>query len=375
MTPLSAFLLGLLIGIGLCCGFFFLKKKDKQSAQSDMKTLFASLSHESLSKNTETFLQIAKENFAQQSDLNAKDLQSKKEGISEVLDSMKKELNRVQDGMQALEKDRAKKFGELSQYLLQSTQETTKLRETTGQLKEALASSKVRGQWGERMAEDVLRLSGLVEGINYTKQKALPSGNGIPDFTFFLPNQLKVNMDVKFPLTNYMNYLDSNTDIEKDQFKQLFFRDVRLRIKEVHDKGYINPSENTVDYAILFIPNEQVYSFINEQNRSLIDDALQKKVIFCSPLSLYALLAIIRQAIDTFAMEKTTSEILALIGNFHKQWAKFNENLDKMGRRINDAQTEYQTLMSTRKTALERPLQKIEALRQDQKIKLFEETL
>jgi len=375
MTVFSAFLLGLLMGIGLCCCVFFFKKRDKQSLQSDMKTLFASLSHESLSKNTETFLHLAKENFAQQSDLNAKDLQSKKEGIGEVLETMKKELNRVQEGMQSLEKDRAKKFGELSQHLSQSTQETTKLRETTAQLKEALASSKARGQWGERMAEDVLRLSGLVEGINYTKQKALASGNGIPDFTFFLPNQLKVNMDVKFPLTNYLNYLDSSTDIEKNQFKQLFFRDVRLRIKEVHDRGYINPSENTVDYALLFIPNEQVYSFINEQNRSLIDDALQKKVIFCSPLSLYALLAIIRQAIDTFAMEKTTSEILALIGNFHKQWAKFNESLDKMGRRINDAQTEFQTLMSTRKTALERPLQKIETLRQDQKIKLMKDTL
>ena len=79
---------------------------------------------------------------------------------------------------------------------------------------------KKRGEWGERMAEDILRLVGLVEGINYIKQKTLEGSSGRPDYTFFLPNSMKINMDVKFPLDNYQNYLDAQTDHDKKDLKR-----------------------------------------------------------------------------------------------------------------------------------------------------------
>ena len=62
-------------------------------------------------------------------------------------------------------------------------------RETTQGLREALSSTKARGQWGERMAEDVLQLAGFVEGIQYRKQVSVDGGSGIPDFTFLLPRR------------------------------------------------------------------------------------------------------------------------------------------------------------------------------------------
>ncbi|MFC1919720.1 DNA recombination protein RmuC [Chloroflexota bacterium] len=199
--------------------------------------------------------------------------------------------------------------------------------------------------------------------IHSTKQKAMETTASRPDFTFWLPQGLKVNMDVKFPLNNYMNYMNAEVDLEREKLKAQFLKDARQRIMEVTTREYINPEENTVDYALVFIPNEQVYCFINENDRNLIDEALKKKVIVCSPLSLYAILAVIRQAVDNFNLEKTASQILALFGAFNKQWQAFKSSMEKMGRRIDDAKREYDLLVSTRSNQLERPLEQIDRLR------------
>ncbi len=137
------------------------------------------------------------------------------------------------------------------------------------------------------MAEDVLRLAGFIENVNYVKQKAVEGGRSIPDFTFLLPNDLKLNMDVKFPLDNYMRFLEAHSESDKEKFRSNFLRDVKARVKEITSREYINPEMNTVDYALLFIPNEQVYAFIHEQDSSIIDEGLKNKVIFCSPMTLY----------------------------------------------------------------------------------------
>jgi DNA recombination protein RmuC len=179
-------------------------------------------------------------------------------------------------------------------------------------------------------------------------------------------------MDVKFPLSNYLGYLSSDNDSERNNYQQQFMRDVRNRIKEVRGKDYINPADNTVDYVIVFIPNEQLYGFINESDKHLMDDALHQKVILCSPVTLYAVLAVIRQAIDNFKLEKTAAEILSLLSEFNKQWDKFKEGMDKMGRRIEDAQKEFQNLINTRTKALEQPLGKIEQIRMHKNIKAIE---
>ena len=86
-----------------------------------------------------------------------------------------------------------------------------------------------------------------------------------------------------------------------------------------------------------------------------------------SPLTLYAVLALIRQAVDNFNLGKTNREILANLSAFRKQWDLFLDALQKVGKRIADSQKEYDALLTTRKSALERPLKKIEELKQDGK--------
>ena len=144
-------------------------------------------------------------------------------------------------------------------------------------------------------------------------------------------------------------------------------------IKQVTTRDYINPSENTIDYVIMFIPNEQVFSFINESDTTIMDEALKQKVILCSPFTLYAVLAVIRQAVENFNLEKTASEILKLLGEFSKQWNAYKEKFMLMGERLDAAKKEYDTLVTTRTNMLERPLKKIEDLRGQKAIDLEEQ--
>ncbi len=218
------------------------------------------------------------------------------------------------------------------------------------------------------MAEDIINLVGMVEGVNYIKQKTLEGSSGRPDYTFFMPNRLKINMDVKFPLDNYAHYLNATSENERKRYKDELLKNTKTMIRQVTTRDYINPSDNTVDYVLVFIPNEQVYGFINEADTTIMDEALKQKVVLCSPFTLYAVLAVIRQAIENFNLEQTASEMLKLLGEFSKQWDAYKDKFRLMGERLDAAKREFDILVTTRSNMLERPLRKIDELRKQRAI-------
>ncbi|MBI1363228.1 MAG: DNA recombination protein RmuC [Proteobacteria bacterium] len=359
MFPALLFVAGLVLGLATGFGYAFWR----QRALSTMQDAFARLSADVLRQNTEQFLHLANETLSKQTQTGEKDLDGKKQLIDGTLVAMKAELDKVQTMMNTLEKDRHQKFGQLSDELKRAAQQTDKLQETANHLRAALANTKARGQWGERMAEDVLRMAGFIEGINYHKQKTLENAGGRPDYTFNLPHGQMVNMDVKFPFDSYLRYLEAGSDMERQAHKEQFLRDARDRVKELTKRGYIDAAgDTTLDYVLLFIPNEQVYAFLHEMDPNLLDEALKNKVILCSPITLYAVLAVIRQAMDNFRLERTAGEILRVLGDFRSQWGKFTEVMDKVGQRLDSAQKEFQTLATTRTRMLERQLDKIDEL-------------
>ena len=265
----------------------------------ELRTAFSALSREALSENAGDFLKLAKPLFDQQTALGDQTLEGKKKLIDSRLEAMNGTLTTLNHLIQNVEKQRAESHGAVQRNLETNADATLRLLLTTGQLREALGSSQRRGQWGERMAEDVLRLAGFIEGINYRKQQVLVD-KGKPDFTFLLPGNRCVHMDVKFPLDNYLKVLDAAEDAGRAEATSQFLKDVRKQIREVTGREYIDPAAGTVDYVLVFIPNEQVYGFIHEHDATLLDDALRSKVVLCSPLTLYAILAVVRQAVENF---------------------------------------------------------------------------
>ncbi len=296
------------------------------------------------------------------------DLAAKKDVIDTRLDEvrveMRVELQRLGTLVSELGTASAQRFGQVDASLRSHAEVASALADSTRVLREALANPQARGQWGERMAEDVLRLAGFTEHVNYRKQTQVDGGTGRPDFTFDLPKGHVLYMDVKFPLASYLRYLEVGTDAERQAHLKRFLSDVRLRVKELAKRDYAREGDQpAVDYVLLFLPNEQLAGFIHEHDPGLLDEAMGQRVVMCSPLTLFAFLGVIRQAFDNFMIEQTSDEILSLIGKFSQQWQKYTESAEKVKRHVDAVQREIDQLTGTRRRALERPLQQLEELR------------
>lgn len=276
------------------------------------------------------------------------------------------EMAKVRDLVTALQKQTASESGSLKAELkteLEAVSKTQRrLAEHTDALRAALASPKQRGQWGERMAEDVLAAAGMKEGVQYLRQAAIESGS-IPDFRFLLPNEVELRMDVKFPIDNYLRVLEAPTDDEITKYTKSFLRDVRNRIKELGGRGYID-ARDTVDCLLLFIPNEAVYGFLLNSDPAILDDAMAQQVVLCSPATLFGVLAVIRRSVEQFQLERTSDQILRALGGVTDEWGKFTASLDKVDKQLNTVyRTFTEELAGTRRRVFEKNLDTVDALR------------
>lgn len=318
--------------------------------------------------------QLADQSLASRQEMIERDLTARQElldaRLGDVQAGVRTDLERLSQLVRQLGENTSKRFGEVDSSLRVHTEVTQALSSTANSLREALANSNSRGQWGERMAEDVLRRAGMTEGINYVKRTAVQGeSSGIPDFTFVLPKGQVVFMDVKFPMASYLKYLEASTDAERSAHRAAFVRDVRARVKELAKREYAQADDRpAMSQVLLFLPNETINSFIHEADSSLVDEAIRQDVLLCSPLTLLAFLGVIRQAFDNFALEQTSNEIIGLLGKFQQQWTKYSEQTDKVKRSFDSVAKNFEELTGTRRRALERPLRQIDELRREQNL-------
>lgn len=365
MTVVTALLGAAVVGLVLA---LVLARHQRVAAQRIVEDLTRQLAEQrdgAVKAAVDMVVSMAQQTLGAHTDAGVRELESRKQAIGERLEGMNRELDKVVSLVQQLERGRERSYGELARELERTGQTTTELTRATQTLREALASSRTRGQWGERMAEDVLRTAGFAEGVNYRKQETIEGGR--PDFTFLLPGGRCVHMDVKFPLDNYLRHLEATGEEERDRALRHFLRDARNRIKELADRDYVDPSQGTLDYMLLFIPNEHLYGFLHEHDDGVVDLALGSKVILCSPLTLFAVLAVIRQAVDNFALARTSDEILERLAAFTKQWDKYCGAVEKVGRGIETTRRAYDDLNGVRRRQLERELDRIDDLRRDRR--------
>lgn len=270
------------------------------------------------------------------------------------------EIDRAIHELSARNNNQYDKMGEAVAVLTQRTENLNKV----------LSNSQARGQWGERLAEDMLRAAGFVEGINYDKQTII-DGGGRPDYRFSIPPDRVLYMDVKFPLDKYAEYIEATTDAARSAAQDAFIRAVRSHADILAKRDYIDKSsDNTLDYVLMFVPNESISGFVHESDPTLIDYALSRKVVLCSPLTLYAFLVVIRQAADAFHTERTAAEIMQFVNMFHKQWEEYTKAVNKVQKSFRTLEEDIASINTdgTRYNKLNAQVKKIEKLRTKQGI-------
>lgn len=288
-------------------------------------------------------------------------LEHKKDLIKEMVEKVHQELLRHQNKISETEKERTGAFQALQTSLEEYKIITSGLKESADNLKNILSNNQLRGKYGEEVAENLLKSIGFVKGQNYVVNISQDTTSTRPDFTIYLPDGTKINIDAKFPLQSLIKYQETEDEQERKRHLRQFTIDVKEKIKQVTTRDYINPEDNTVDFVILFIPNEMIFSFIYDRLQDVWNEAMTKKVIMAGPFSFTAILRMVFQSYKSFKYQEDLYEIIKLIRIFEKEYDKFSLELDKLGNKIQGVENQYQAVSVTRTKKLANVVDRIKS--------------
>lgn len=354
MDTIITLILGLAIGISV---MMLLKKKD--SSKTDLEDTVKNLLPELLRTVNEQVIQMADQKLgAEKKEIRA-DMEGKRQEIERLIKMIQVDLKESKDKLTDEAKERVDMFSNLKASLEQQNELTKDLKVNTENLKNVLSNNQLRGQFGEQVADELLKMAGFVKGIDYEFNKEQKGSETRPDFAVFLPDGTRINVDSKFPYSNLQKRSEASTKEDKDQYLKLFERDVKEKIKQVTSRDYINPEDKTVDFVILFIPNEMIFSFIYDQLNEVWKDAMERKVILAGPFSFSALLRMIKQSYDNFKVQENIQNIVGYVRGLEKEFVKFTEEFDKVGERIDSLNKQYNTVSSTRVNQMNRIMDKV----------------
>lgn len=263
-----------------------------------------------------------------------KDNLNKKDVIETLVKDLKKEIDLRQIEIRDLEKDRNKKFGEIQKSIEEHREITKELKTSTQSLSKVLSNNQIRGAWGEKIIEEILQSAGLVENVHYQKQKSLGNTAVKPDITLMLPNDRKVAIDVKFPYAQIQNLSQTESATQKQEMLKGFERDVKEKLNQIEKRGYINSEEGTLDYAIMFVPNEMLFSFINQKFPRLVDEAMSRKIMIVSPFTFMIVARTVMEAYKNFMVENNLRKIIKHIQEFSAEWDRFTGEFNKFDETI-----------------------------------------
>ncbi len=244
---------------------------------------------------------------------------------------------------------------ETSRIIGDITEKITRLDETNKQvvsfadqlksLQDILKNPKQRGVLGEYYLETLLK--NVMPPGSYEMQYGFPDGT-IVDAVVFVKDKI-IPIDSKFSLENYNRMVETNDKAEKERLEKTFVNDLKMRITET--SKYIQPDQNTMDFAFMFIPHEAIYydllinkiGGLNDDNENLIQRAASKyKVIIVSPTSFLAYLQTVLQGLKAMQIEESAKDIVKRVGELTKHLKSYEEYHNKLGNSIGTVINHYQ---------------------------------
>lgn len=255
-------------------------------------------------------------------------LQNSSGQIGQRLDSAREVISKVSE-----------RLGELSK----TSEQIHEVGKNIATLQEILRPPKLRGGLGEQFLGELL--SQILPPEFFTLQYTFSSGERV-DAVVRIGEKL-VPIDSKFPLDNFKRIVECRTDEERKTYQKTFSRDVKKHIDDIANK-YILPQEGTYDFALLYIPAENVYyetitkdeSFGEE--KGVLNYALTKRVIPVSPNSFYAYLQVIILGLKGLQIEKDALKIQALLSGLKKDIGGFQEDFQLVGKHLINAMNKFE---------------------------------
>ncbi len=319
------------------------KRADTHTMQKQLRDTFSMLSTRALQQNNEQFLNLANENLKQLHIQSQSDLTQKEQAIKNMLDPIREALNKTDQQIQRVEKDRKEAYGSLNQYL-DSMQQTQKmLHAETHNLSQAMRRPEVRGQWGELTLKRLAELSGMVEYCDFYEQEHTATSEGAfrPDMIIRVPGSREIIVDVKTPLDAYLSAIEATEDQTRNKYLAKHARNINQRVNELASKNYWKQFKHSPDFVVLFIPGDPFLSAALEFDRDLLEKALAKKVVPATPTSFVALLRTIAYGWRQQTLADNAETIRYLGEDLYKRLAIFSEHLGKVGKNLENTVENY----------------------------------
>ena len=335
--------------------FDYFSSLSEKIAEKNLKML-EERNRETLKEERERFKELSDEKIKR----NEQYLDGKKDMIKDLIEKIDSGLKDSQAKIENTEKARISEFSNLKTVIAEHKEITGKLKDSTDNLKNILSNNQSRGRQGEEVAENLLKIAGFIRGINYDLNLSQETNANRPDFTIYLPDKSKVNIDVKFPYQSLVKFQEVEDELEKKKYFAQFKTDVKQKIKQITSRDYINPEEKTLDFVILFVPNEMIFSVINDKLYDVVEEANKKKVAIVGPVSFITFLRIIHQSYDNFKIQENLHRVVNLIGKFKDEFGKYNNEFDSIGNKIKSLSGQYDKVAGVRTRRLAKIVDQID---------------
>ncbi len=330
-------------------GVFLLKKQGEQPVGNDQSAALIQQQIESLrgevSQNlktaTDTMFQSMRatsENLNQQVALVTQSIQKTTEQVNQQLSAQTSTIGTRLDTAAKVIGDLQKSQGQL----LQATEEMKQLGVSVAQLEGLLKAPKLRGGLGESMLEDLLKQ--VIPASSYATQYRFRNGNTV-DAIVRTANGI-IPIDSKFPLENFRKMAESSSEAEKKSSYKLFVSDVKKHIDAIAQK-YIAPDEGTFDFALMYIPAENIYYETIIKNDDYDDETniynygVQRRVFSVSPNTFYAQLHVLALGFKGMEVEKSAKEIIQNLDRLQGDLKRFADEFETVGKHLTNAKNKY----------------------------------
>ena len=303
-------------------------KAAQEKALADLRDTFKALSADALKQSAPEFLRLAEQSFGKFQETAKGDLAQRQEAIKGLVEPLKQQLDNYQRNLQQNSAAQSSTLGEVKKQLELLSQQSTTLAQETQQFRLVLHSNQARGRWGEETLRRVVEAAGMSAHCDFTEQSQ--SEDKKPDLVVRLPGERFIIVDAKVPDLDFLTALESADAVKRADSLTAHAAKLKATIKALADRDYPSQFPNALDYVVLFVPAESLFSAALEGDRDLIIWAAEKRILLATPASLIALLRSVAVSWQQHAQTENAQKIAEAAQLLFTRVVTFTEHLEKI---------------------------------------------
>jgi DNA recombination protein RmuC len=325
-------------------------RETQAKALVDLRDAFKALSADALKQTAPEFLRLAEQSFGKFQETAKGDLDKRQESIKTLVEPLKQQLESYQKRLQQSEAAQSSTLGEVKKQLDLLSVQSQSLANETQQFRMVLKSNQARGRWGEETLRRVVEAAGMSAHCDFSEQAQ--AGESKPDLVVRLPGDRFIIVDAKVPDLDFLNVLEAADPVKRAESLQAHATKLKTTIKALAERDYPRQFPHALDYVVLFVPAESLFSAALEGDRDLIIWAADKRILLATPASLIALLRSVAvswqqhaQTQNAAAIAEAAQELFTRVCKFTEHFEKIRGGLERANSAYNDAVGSYERMV------------------------------